>query len=565
MPATPSSSSSAVSGAAPAAAGQPVVGYPELAFHQGGEQTSIVIKKAPFRIGRKTENDLVIGDARVSREHAQLIEEGGDWYVVDNQSKHGTFVNGERIEGRRKLARNDRLEFGVREEVYVIFSPTASRVNTTREFLTQLSGLDLGAHAGSDLEKLTFFLDAARKLNTSNVLEEILVTLIEATLRLTGAERGYVFLRNDDGTLRLAAGRNAAGARLVDDKTISRSIIADAARAASAFLVSDTMKMSGMAKRESVIAHDLRTVICIPLRRKVVQAEARGEQVTPDVIGVLYLDSKYASRDLSTVGQDILAAIATEAAALVENARLVQAEEAARRLEQELSIAASIQQRLMAVRIPELPFAKIQAKNVPCRDIGGDFFDLVSTREALVVVVTDVCGKGITAAIMASILQGLVYSQALAGVPLEQIVATANTFLCTKELGEKYATVVVAKLYPEGKLEFVNCGHVPPLLISGGEVAKLSQTNLPVGLLAEASYERGTRQLKPGDRLVVVTDGVTETENRAGEFFGYERLQEIAPAQDLDGIFHAIREYSEGVPFADDCTIFELTYRAAAG
>lgn len=542
-------------------AGEKPIGYPELVYSQKGEQSSIVLKKLPFRVGRKTENDLVIPDARVSREHAQLVEDNGDYYVVDNQSKHGTFVNGERIEGRRKLARNDRIEFGIRDEIFVVFSPSQGRQNTTREFLTQLSGIELKSHAGSDLEKLTFFLDAARKLNTSNVLEEILVTLIEATLRLTGAERGYVFLRNDDGTLRLAAGRNARGGPLSDDKTISKSIITDAARSASAFLVSDTMKTSGMAKRESVIAHDLRTVICIPLRRKMVHAEAKGNQITPDVIGVLYLDSKYASRDLTTVGQDILAAIATEAAALVENARLVQAEEAARRMEQEMTIAAGIQQRLMAVRIPELPFAKIQAKNVPCKDIGGDFFDLVKTDDGLLVVITDVCGKGITAAIMASIIQGLVYSQALAGVPLEQIVSTANTFLCQKELGEKYATLMIGKLFPDGRLEYVNCGHVPPLVVSGSKVTKLEQSNLPVGLLGEAQYKPGFTHLNAGDRLIVVTDGVTETENRSGEFFGYERLQDVAKSQGLDGIFMAIREYSEGVPFGDDCTIFELTYK----
>jgi len=540
--------------------GEQPLGYPELAYYHGGEQTSIVLKRVPFKVGRKTENDLVIGDARVSREHAQLIEEAGDYFVVDNQSKHGTYVNGQRIEGRRKLVRNDRLEFGVRDEVYVVFSPTGAKTSTTREFLSQISGLDIRA-GGSDLEKLTFFLDAARKLNTSNVLEEILVTLIEATLRLTGAERGYVFLRNDDGTLRLAAGRNSKGGPLADDKTISRSIIQDAARSASAFLVSDTMKASGMAKRESVIAHDLRTVICIPLRRKAVQQSASENIVTPDVIGVLYLDSRYASRDLSTVGQDIMAAIATEAAALVENARLVQAEEASRRLEQEMAIAASIQQRLMLVRIPDLPFATIRAKNIPCKDIGGDFFDLVKTDDGLVVVVTDVCGKGITAAILASILQGLVYSQALAGVPLAQIVNIANSFLCQKELGEKYATLVVAKLYPDGRLEYVNCGHVPPMVVSGGEIVKLGKSNLPVGLLREATYESGTQQMKAGDRLLVVTDGVTEAENRAGDFYGYERLEEVAKSQELEGIYDSIRAYAEGVPFNDDCTIFELTYR----
>jgi phosphoserine phosphatase RsbU/P len=185
----------------------------------------------------------------------------------------------------------------------------------------------------------------------------------------------------------------------------------------------------------------------------------------------------------------------------------------------------------------------------------------VNTNEALVLVVTDVCGKGISAAILASILQGLVYSQALAGVALSQIVSTANTFLCAKELGEKYATVVVAKLWPDGRLEYVNCGHVPPLLISGSEVIKLAQTNLPVGLLPDATYETGTRQLKTGDRLLIVTDGVTEAENKDGDFFGYERLEGIAGAQELDAIFATLREFAQGVPLGDDCTVFELTYR----
>src|SRR3954470_6859646 len=107
MPLTPSSSR-----LAPAPSGEAAIGYPELIHFHGGEQSSIVLKRTPFKVGRKTENDLVIGDARVSREHAQLIEENGDYYVVDNQSKHGTFVNGERVEGRRKLFRNDRMEFG---------------------------------------------------------------------------------------------------------------------------------------------------------------------------------------------------------------------------------------------------------------------------------------------------------------------------------------------------------------------------------------------------------------------------------------------------------------------
>src|SRR5204862_4084920 len=163
----------------------------------------------PFTVGRKVDKDLVIADPRVSRDHALIAAENGEFFVVDQGSKHGTFVNGERIQ-RKNLERNDRVEFGVRDVSYVIFHPHHATSNTAREFLSQISGIHISTET-TDLEKLTLFLEAARKLNTTGVLDEILVTLLEATLKLTRGERGYVFLKADDGALRLAAGRNSKG------------------------------------------------------------------------------------------------------------------------------------------------------------------------------------------------------------------------------------------------------------------------------------------------------------------------------------------------------------------
>src|ERR1700757_935886 len=180
--------------------------FPSLIYVQGNEQRSIVMNRTPFSVGRKVDKDLVIPDPRVSRDHALIVSENGGFYVVDQGSKHGTFVNGERVQ-RKGLERNDRMEFGVRDVAYVIFNPMHATSNTAREFLSQISGMQISTEA-TDLEKLTLFLEAARKLNTIGVLDEILVTLIDATLKLTRAERGYIFLQDEDGKLRLAAGRN---------------------------------------------------------------------------------------------------------------------------------------------------------------------------------------------------------------------------------------------------------------------------------------------------------------------------------------------------------------------
>ena len=539
--------------------------FPSLVLVQGSDQRSLPLIHSPFTVGRKVDKDLVIADPRVSRDHAQIVHEAGVYWIIDQGSKHGTFVNGEKIE-RHKLDRNDLLEFGARGGTYVIFNPLHAGSNTAREFLSQISGLNISTDT-TDLEKLTMFLEAARKLNTTGVLDEILVTLVETTLKLTRAERGYVFLKAEDGSLHLAAGCNSKGERLTNDQTFSNSILQEALHSASEFLVTDTSQSLDLAGRHSIVAYDLRTVICIPLRKYAVQTiRTKQEPSEPanagsEIIGALYVDSRFASRDISSVSHDILKAIAVEAAQLIENARLVQAEEEARRYQQELSIASSIQQRLMEIHIPEVPFARMSGRNMSCKEIGGDFFDATSTTDHFAVVVADVCGKGVSAALLASTLQGMVYSHLVAQMPLADIVAAVNRFFTQKHLGEKYATVVIARISRTGELEYVNCGHVPPLLVSQHQVSRPQLGNLPVGLLPDATYEAGKIQLKPGDRFIIVTDGVTEAENARGDFYDNERLEDVAgKSSGMEEIFTSVSSFCDGTPLNDDCTVVELVY-----
>ena len=536
--------------------------FPALVLVQGNEQKNIVLNRTPFSVGRKVDKDLVIADPRVSRDHALIVLEEDGFFLVDQGSKHGTFVNGERIQ-RQKLERNDRLEFGARDSTYAIFNPAHGTSNTAREFLSQISGIQISQEA-NDLEKLTLFLEAARKLNTAGVLDEILMTMLEVTLRLTRAERGYVFLKDDEGNLRLAAGRNNKGEALLDDKTISHSALEESLRSNSEFLLDGYRKLRrpgwpakycGLRSADS----DLHSAAQAAGAGHAGAADAGAECCYREVTGVLYVDSRFASREFSGVGHDILRAIATEAASLIENARLVQAEEESRRYQQELTIAASIQQRLMQVKIPEVPFAKLRGKNLSCKEIGGDFFDAVNTKEGLAVVLADVSGKGVSAALLASTLQGMIYSHLSSGMPLLDVVTAVNHFFTEKLVGEKYATVLLARLRRDGDLEYVNCGHVQPLLVCGGEVMRPPHGNVPVGLLPDATFESARCQLKSGDRFILVTDGVTEAENAMGDFFEDSRLEAAAAkAPTLEGIFSAVSEFCAGNPLSDDCTVVEL-------
>src|SRR6202040_2708929 len=231
------------------------------------------------------------------------------------------------------------------------------------------------------------------------------------------------------------------------------------------------------------------------------------------------------------------------------------------RCQKEISNATSIQQRLTAVTIPEVPFATLRGKNLSCKEIGGDFFDAVITKEGLAVVLADVSGKGVSAALLASTLQGMVISQLISGTPLLEVVSAVNRFFTEKLVGEKYATVLLARLRRDGDLEYVNCGHVQPLLVCGGEVMRPPHGNVPVGLLPDATFESARCQLNSGDRFILVTDGVTEAENARGDFFEDFRLEAAAvKSPTLEGIFSAVTEFCAGNPLSDDCTVVELCY-----
>jgi serine phosphatase RsbU (regulator of sigma subunit) len=158
----------------------------------------------------------------------------------------------------------------------------------------------------------------------------------------------------------------------------------------------------------------------------------------------------------------------------------------------------------------------------------------------------------------------MIYSHLSVGMPLVGVVAAVNRFLTEKLVGDKYATLLLARVRRDGDLEYVNCGHVPPLLVSGNQVMRPSHGNVPVGLLPDASYESARCQLKPGDRFLLVTDGVTEAQNATGEFFEDSRLElAAANAPTLEGIFAAVTEFCAGNPLSDDCTVVELSYSGA--
>jgi serine phosphatase RsbU (regulator of sigma subunit) len=322
-----------------------------------------------------------------------------------------------------------------------------------------------------------------------------------------------------------------------------------------AFSVSDTRTGDLAAEWPSVVQLGIRSVYCIPLR-KPVSAKEPGQ-----LLGLLYLDSQIGAGNLTEVDHQVLGAIATEAAALVHNAVLADEYNKARQEREELAVAAGIHSGLMSIVLPVLPYAVLQAKSVPCLAIGGDFFDAVAfdLDDCLYVAVADVSGKGVSAAIVAATLQGIIHSQFLAGQSLSKIADVVNHFLLTRNVG-KYATMVLLKLKPNGELEYLNCGHILPLSILGTDVRRLEQSNLVVGLVPGAEYGSSTYAMRAGERILLATDGVTEAENSAGLAFGEPGLISVSHHQQIDEILDEVAKFQVPNPAQDDCTLVELKF-----
>ena len=323
------------------------------------------ISHSPYTVGRMPGSDLLLEERFISRQHAEILFEDDCFYLVDLGSKHGTFLNGSPVT-RHKLSKDDAIRFGRRDGPLLIFGVRAAPSGSTLREL--LGPLKVDASPSTAIEKLSWLLEAIRKLNNVGAVDQVLTALVETTLALTNVERGYVMLCDQvSGALKVTVGLSSSGRLLSDDSTISHSAIQEALRGAGEFIVTDTLSAEKGVRSESVIEQDIRTIICIPLRSRRLRAGTRRG----DVIGVLYLDSRLSSGNLTKVDNDLLTTIATEAAALVDNAQLALAEERARRYSEELAIAARIQEKLMPTQLPEIPYATISARFIPCTDVGG--------------------------------------------------------------------------------------------------------------------------------------------------------------------------------------------------
>jgi sigma-B regulation protein RsbU (phosphoserine phosphatase) len=315
------------------------------------------------------------------------------------------------------------------------------------------------------------------------------------------------------------------------------------------------------------VALGIRNVQCVPL--KLVRYVDRADEAAAERrIGVLYLDSREKGSFLSGSTRGALETLATEAAVAIENARLYRETMEKAKMEQEMRIAAEIQQALLPKAHHAGSFFKTAASSLPCRSIGGDFYDYVDLPTgAFGFALGDVAGKGPPAALLSAMMQGMFAAQAAAADSPCKTVGRVNLALYKRGIESRFVTLMYGSLEPDGRLTYCNAGHNPPIVVGKDSVRRLEVGGPIVGLFEMAAFEEETVQLVSGDWLVVFSDGVSEALSATGEEYGDDRIIDVAekhkgstPTEFLQALFSDVRVFSKGAAQNDDITALVLRY-----
>ena len=519
-------------------------------------------------IGRSRESDIFLPDQWLSRHHAAIEQREGAFWVGDLNSKNGTLLNGEPVRDWRRLRPGDVITLGEHTLTFCADGgaeededrePEGTRVFSVRELsaINTKPAIDPGELQRQN-RVLAILSKAASELVIHQPLDRLFDTILNLLLEAVAAERGAILLLEGQPAVpAIKASRSRQGEPLT---RISRSIARRAIDEKVSLLLPNVLEDARFKSEDSILASGIRTAMCAPLWF------ASPEQGRDAVIGLVYVDSLQHAHSFTEDDLRVLTALANVAAAKIENVRLLEESMEKRRMEEDMRMAAEIQTGLLPRQAPRVDGWELAGCNRPCRTVGGDYYDFAVEDGRLLVALGDVSGKGTGAALLMTVLRAAVRAHWTETV-LSDAVARINRTVCQNVPQSKYVTFFLAALDPAtGRLAYVNAGHNPPLLVrAAGKVDRLEDGGLVLGMFENVTYAGGTVEMRPGDSLVVYSDGVTETWSPEGAEYGEESLTALAvrsrglgaPAL-LDTILREIERFEAGARASDDRTLVVL-------
>lgn len=540
-----------------------------------GSPTTIELQKRPLSLGRSADNDLAYPeDPWLSRYHLRFENEQNGWFVKDCQSRNGTMVNAMALKEPHRLKSGDRIYAGhltieVREpgadpQKNVISFIGQDEEKTTRE-ATIVTSLDkvLGKAAVSSHQPkegtlstsrvVQALIRAGRELAGHQPLNELFTAILNLALSAMEARRG-VILTLEDGELVVRASKGAGF-------KISTAVRDRVLREKCSLVISDAQLDSALKRQESIVLQQVRSIMAVPL------------QTGDRVIGLIYVDNGAFVRPFSNEDLELLTVMANVAAIRIEHARLVLVEQSEKLMESELAQASEIQQSLLPTEAPACEGYDLAGYNLPCRTVGGDYFDFLPYKDGrLGLVVGDVSGKGLPAALLMSSLQARVQMLIESSPDPASAITTLNRNLAQRCPVGRFITFFYGLLDPiSGVLRYSNAGHNYPLVLrSDNTVEQLPGSGMIMGVFPSIQYELSEVQLNPGDTLALYSDGVTESCAPGGEEFGERGLGQFLAAHTSEPCAQLVRILAEHVrtwcrsqSLADDFTIVMLRRHAS--
>jgi len=530
-----------------------------------GEPFTHPLRGEAVVIGRSSVSDVVIRDEFLSRRHARLFLDGGRWMVEDLGSRNGTFVDGSQVDEPVEVGPGSVIELSgtvvsVLDEAEASAGGSESAIfRSASRLLSSTSETSIG-RAPTDValrrhaERLQVLNEVHRALGRLMPQEELLELILDRIFDHLQPEQGMIYLKGESGDYEPAASRSVEGPGA--EPLHSESLIREVAVKGMAALVLDARTDDRFFAARSLANARVRSLVAAPL-------------LDPDgALGMIVLASRLSVRHFGEEDMELLVSLASVAAMSIRNAALAEEAVERRRLEREVALARRIQQALLPKELPQLPGYDLVAGNIPSRGVSGDFYSVSpGPGGTCLLLIADVSGKGIGAALLTASIDALAAAPLADGLAPDEVFAKVSELLYARTPPEKYATALLARLDPAtGRLSYANAGHSPGLVVRAtGEVAWLPPNGLPLGLLDEGGYRLDEVVLGPGDTVVLYTDGLTEAEAPANEMFGEERLAEVCrdnrelPVGDLAKALNAaVDDFGQGAAIGDDRTFIVL-------
>jgi len=389
----------------------------------------------------------------------------------------------------------------------------------------------------SDLDRRTIevLLETIARVSSLRDIEQLLIDIVDHSVELTGAERGFLIMVGADGQPEIRVARSRDKQSVAEDVRFSTSVVGKVLATGEPTLSTVQSDSDALELGRSVFDLKLRAVMCVPLSAgatgaagAVIAAGGTGTSLPP---GALYVDSRAATREFDHRDLGLFFALARNISIAMENARLHLDSLEKQRIEKNLELAQAIQDGLMPPIPKDVPGLEVHGWFRPTEQTSGDFYDFVKTQDGrLAVVIGDVSGHGIGPALITAAAQGGLRSY-LRVLPDPAVALSMHNQDLSERIDDgMFLTLLLLVFGDDSSMQVLNAGHHPALLVRGGEVLTTTGHGAALGMLPDIPYEVAeTVQLQSGDLLLAFTDGLIEAHapDDKGVLFGEERVRQI--------------------------------------